>query len=903
MTSSMKILVTGETGGGKSTFINYLTNYFKNGKLQNLRVAIKTRYRPATEGYAHSETNTDDTTQSQTTACIHYQFYRNGRNYTFLDTPGLSDTRGTNQDDLNTAKIIEAVEKFDGITCVIIVMNGTQARLTDNVQNVIIRLQGFLPDVIMEHVIVVLTNAQRHSANADLKEQLKNLKSTVYPFYMQNSAFSTDPSSWDQLALKALQIDWEASMNELKNLIDLVDTFEVKSVAAFTDMKKIRNDIKSMMHNARLEVENIQKTQNEIAVLQAGMKGLDDDQNRNQHYMTTRTVAVSQLVDASFYSTLCSQCNHVCHAHCRLQETFQKGDKRLSGCACMGRNDRCTVCKGQCSYTQHYHARKTIQQTNQTVQEVLYDIKAKYDAATSNKNAAQQKLTTIAGQKQMLANALIQKNAEIKKKCLELKQHCSGFNIVAELNIMIKQLETSKQMIKDFDALRQAETFINNLTALSNQLKADSELSGGQQGKRVTIQDTYRRAPQAAEHHRQQPHAQCAPPDHTASAAASVPTHSLGKNIYVGGFPEGALNHQDLENYFSPYGTILKCFVAIDKAGKLRNHGFVHFDNYNTVQEIMKKSHTINGYVVIVNHVRENQTQQDQKRPNSATSQNPFGGAASARGPQNDRYQQGRANNDKYSVANDDHTPNYPREQQRKPLAAGNAPMAAAAAAAASTSSKNMWVGGFPEGALNDDDLMDYFGKYGTLLSCFVNKGAGGKLLKTGFVEFESNDAAVAVMNKSHIIKGHSVKVNYANAKTNQKVEQLQKRLDSAVISQTQFRGATRAAVYDSNNDQLQQRHNADNNESSDLNESTQSHGNQEQYKARGGNRGNYRGAQHSNRGGYNRDNKYSEEDRQRHDPSGAYQGTRGFDRGGRGGRGSSRGSSASGGGGAQLYR
>jgi len=41
--SSKSILILGETGGGKSTFINMITNYFKNGSLDNLKVAIPTK--------------------------------------------------------------------------------------------------------------------------------------------------------------------------------------------------------------------------------------------------------------------------------------------------------------------------------------------------------------------------------------------------------------------------------------------------------------------------------------------------------------------------------------------------------------------------------------------------------------------------------------------------------------------------------------------------------------------------------------------------------------------------------------------------------------------------------------------------------------------------------------------
>ncbi|CAF1113641.1 unnamed protein product [Rotaria sordida] len=59
---------------------------------------------------------------------------------------------------------------------------------------------------------------------------------------------------------------------------------------------------------------------------------------------------------------------------------------------------------------------------------------------------------------------------------------------------MIKQLETSKQTIKDLDALRQAETFINSLKTFCNQLEKDTALPNAKQMSKMKIQDDYRPA-------------------------------------------------------------------------------------------------------------------------------------------------------------------------------------------------------------------------------------------------------------------------------------------------------------------------------------------------------------------------------------------------------------------------
>ena len=139
----------------------------------------------------------------------------------------------------------------------------------------------------------------------------------------------------------------------------------------------------------------------------------------------------------------------------------------------MSPEGQCYVCPAHCLYTEHYHARKTMKVKQQKLQDVLHDIKAKYDSATKNKADFQSRIMTTQDAKKMLERALKQKLEEIKHKCAELRRICSGFNLAQELHALIDQLRAEATMLRNIEAKQQAEEFIRSLSEFCRQLEAD----------------------------------------------------------------------------------------------------------------------------------------------------------------------------------------------------------------------------------------------------------------------------------------------------------------------------------------------------------------------------------------------------------------------------------------------
>ena len=109
------VLLLGETGGGKTTFINAAINYLFGVKLED---PFRLRLKEAADGRMQTESQTDLIT-------AYTIYYKEGMkyeyNFVFIDTPGQADTRGMQQQhDIrdNLEAFLTTGFEFDDLHCV-----------------------------------------------------------------------------------------------------------------------------------------------------------------------------------------------------------------------------------------------------------------------------------------------------------------------------------------------------------------------------------------------------------------------------------------------------------------------------------------------------------------------------------------------------------------------------------------------------------------------------------------------------------------------------------------------------------------------------------------------------------------------------------------------------------------
>ena len=469
-----KVLIIGETGSGKTTLINYLTNYFRGGTLDDIKVAVPTMHCPeVTETFGHSEKSIHDQSVSQTQLPRQYLFEntcRGDKQYLFVDTPGLADVNGLEQEKINMQNILDAVNDLGGLSIVIIVINVTSIRLTSNVQTVLSQLWGHFPSTIMEAVIVVLTHAKRYTSNYDFSKL--HLHGNVYPIYMENSAFSSSSGSWSLDSKRKLQEDWNESLTEIQRMISIIGEFKVKSVDAFNVMIDRRNKIKHLLHEASVHSCQILEMQDQIQVCEGKVTECGAAQVKFKDF-TKIIEEQRKTIPAEYHSTICSNCTYVCHDGCNLKETTKKGDQIFRCCWALYDRNACRSCPQSCDYTQHYYARVKVVVTKASRIETIQEIKSKYDQATKHKHAAMNEINTVTDTKKLLEGVLLQQIKEIKSEYENLRVICSNFDYSNELLITINQINAKLRTLHSTEAQQQAKRLIDSLTYIYRQFHED----------------------------------------------------------------------------------------------------------------------------------------------------------------------------------------------------------------------------------------------------------------------------------------------------------------------------------------------------------------------------------------------------------------------------------------------
>lgn len=379
------IMLVGATGTGKSTLINRIANHI-------LGVEYSDDYRFELIPTAPIE----DQTESQTKKITIYKFCKNPVlpfNLSIIDTPGFGDTGG-NSENKNTIKIIKnlfesgKVVKLDAVGFVV---KNSDSRLTEGQRYIFQSVVEIFSDDVKDIIFVMATFCDDAEGSSPVEPALKKENiphNKIYVFNNNRLSFKSRMQSYF----------WEISYDSCSKLLnELSSTIPVSLALSKEILQKRENSqikleyISAKVREGILKVKELKTDQNVLSSKETEIKN-----NSNFTYEAKEPVTKMVKINSVKVKAIrCTKCKTQCHFPC----TITKKEK-LKWCQAMSRFNLqfriyCTVCTGECSWTDHCISDEIAKIEMVTVTRTYEHLKAKYDILLGEKNVYEGLVTNI----------------------------------------------------------------------------------------------------------------------------------------------------------------------------------------------------------------------------------------------------------------------------------------------------------------------------------------------------------------------------------------------------------------------------------------------------------------------------------------------------------------------------
>jgi len=443
-----KAVVVGKSGAGKSTFINMVANLYNNRKYDDERlVAITQGFNLQAEdgGEIHKEVmkcnmkqfnhlQTDDVeagqAKSQTQKCSEYTFDTEGYKLTLVDTPGIGDTRGVNQDKINGVMISDQVAKMGSFDAIILLYKGDDVRKDLSVTYILSELQSMMPKEFNSNLIVVFS----HVSNPTSIPGIKHLQDMKIPtdkiVIMDNecylspdlipkptSEFAQDQATRLEIAGKA----WAKNTKQYGRLLDFLDKIQ-GGITPLSGQKM--NELREKKIALGEKTERIMFTQGNVLTMAKNIAEEEKELGYTRQDMITEnsrifvhmgkekevmvkvTVEEEVVEEKKLIVAKCSYCNKDCDWCLYSEEAMASVKNKLK--EHQNQNGKCFFTnKDQCKHSLTYHElttekhhvkvkkpKEVLRKELQQVKEINITAKNKRDELLKNIFTMIKKLTT-----------------------------------------------------------------------------------------------------------------------------------------------------------------------------------------------------------------------------------------------------------------------------------------------------------------------------------------------------------------------------------------------------------------------------------------------------------------------------------------------------------------------------
>ncbi|KAK3566879.1 hypothetical protein QTP86_004761 [Hemibagrus guttatus] len=351
------LLMVGETGTGKTTLINAMTNYILGVKFTD-----EVWFEITEKGGDHHMPNQSET---QTTKITVYEvFPQDSRTcLTIIDTPGYGDTRGIEYDKQiaeNLHKLFRNNTGVKEIDAVCLVVKASENQLSHRQLYIFDAVLSLFSKDIENNIVTFITHSDGlppYNVLNVIKTAgipcRKNEKNEIEHFLFNNRQTEERRPEYN----RALQTVWDLTADSLKYFFTCLNEQNRKSLQQTESILTESKQLESCISNLQNRIEFIECKGKELARIQKGLKEDREKIERNENFTFTVTKYHKENVstaDASWWDRKVTSCS-VCKENCHEYGCWRSPDAWW--CYVM-KNEHCTVCPGKCHYTKHVRENK-----------------------------------------------------------------------------------------------------------------------------------------------------------------------------------------------------------------------------------------------------------------------------------------------------------------------------------------------------------------------------------------------------------------------------------------------------------------------------------------------------------------------------------------------------------------
>ncbi|KAG0358975.1 hypothetical protein BGZ54_010197 [Gamsiella multidivaricata] len=505
----INILLLGETGVGKSTFINAFANYLRYDSLEvaermEMTTLIQSSFEiegtKVTAGKPDQNEKLKDG-QSSTQYCRSYVFPLNDDiKIRLIDTPGIGDTRGVKQDRINFEEIMDYISGFDKINGVCILLLPDTPRLTTSFRFCIDELLLHLHKTAADNILFTFTKTRSSfygpgDTMTPLKTYMRELEKAsgitipLEPntmFFFDNESFRLYAALkqgiiFDQNTKDAFGASWTKSVEEARRLVKrIIDLTPHKTAETVTldmarrsillltpPMAKINENITIELKdikNLRIEAQNNKISAKDLkARLVCFYMDLDPI-----NLARPRTVCTSDSCTTVHDKIV--RYNKNCHEDCQLENVAINviNHAGLRKCWAMKGGETCRVCG--CRWEKHMHVKIDYtevkkQKTDTAVEKQLKEKLSAVDAMQMAIAEADERIKTLDLEKKVIFDSLMTFTGFLLQNSILVQNN----GIVAYIDMSIENQERIAQKTQDF-------TIVNSLIEQRNEFVTQMEI-------------------------------------------------------------------------------------------------------------------------------------------------------------------------------------------------------------------------------------------------------------------------------------------------------------------------------------------------------------------------------------------------------------------------------------------